>query len=327
MQIISWNIRKNNADNIPAERISGAVKEAIDLKKPWVLAILENTSGGDGVGGTLCGQLQGSWSRTVPAGGGTHTKENVVLVGGGCILKGHGVDTSWQAMFGGVHNLQYFSHVAQVEHRTSQSRTRPTTNARTVETARNEAPWDPSKCRNPVLIEVNDGSRDYKFGFVHSPGPQEGVSYSNQKYAQTYFTCIMESLQHRNLDGLLGDFNIYGSEPGRLDDGKLQDVSLDLGGTTFKKATDSVGDSRLDRAYLTSRFALHSKIGLVNGGKEASDHVGVSAELLSCGDRWHALVAAASSSSSELHLMDTEPDAMDTSDDGPGSDAMGMSDS
>jgi hypothetical protein len=125
MQIISWNIRKNNADNIPAERISGAVKEAIDLKKPWVLAILENTSGGDGVGGTLCGQLQGSWSRTVPAGGGTHTKENVVLVGGGCILKDHGVDTSWQAMFGGVHNLQYFSHVAQVEHRTSQSRTRP----------------------------------------------------------------------------------------------------------------------------------------------------------------------------------------------------------
>ncbi len=304
MKVICWNIQKNNATNIRADLICEALKTTLKPGEPWLLAILENKSGGDSVGQTLCTGLNGSWFHTAPAGGGTHTQENVVLVGGNCDYRGHASDTSWQAMFGGAFNLQYFSHVSAVEAQAQNSRSRATTHQATVATARRETPWEPSNCRNPVLVEINDGSRNYRFGFVHSPGPQEGVSYSDYTYAQSYFSCIMESLQHQGLDGLMGDFNIYGSEPARVDGGALQDVSFDLGGTTFKKATASVGNSRLDRAYLTSRYALHSQLGLVNGTIDASDHVGVWVDLATCGDCLHALSEAAEQASDGWqHLM------------------------
>lgn len=293
MKVICWNIQRNNASNIRADLISNAISQCVASHEPWLLAILENKSGGDSVGQSLCTALQGSWHTTVPAGGGAHTSENVVLVGGSCGLRNTAIDTGWQAMFGGKFNLQYFSHVAHAEAMAQQSITRASTHQASIATARREPPWDPSNCRNPVLVQVNDGVRDYSFGFVHSPGPQEGVSYSDYSYAQTYFSCIMESLQHHGLDGLMGDFNLYGSEPARLDGGALRDVSFDLGGTTFKKATGSVGDSRLDRAYLTSHYALHSQLNLLNGGIEASDHVGICVDLATCGDCLHALADAA----------------------------------
>jgi endonuclease/exonuclease/phosphatase family metal-dependent hydrolase len=295
MYVICWNIRTNNDKNIPDKLVSEAIKRSIDTTKPWVLAILENKSGGDAVGEVLRQRLSGTWSYTVPAGGGAHTSENVVLVGGGCMLKNCGIDTSWQEKFGGAFNMGYMSHVAsaQEKQQTHGGSMRASTLQAGVDTARRDAPWDPSNCRNPVWIEVNDGTQNYRFGFVHSPGPREGVRWDDTKYAQAYFTCIMQSLQEYKLDGLMGDFNVYGSEPPRHDDGGLQDVSFDLGGTTFKKATNTVGDSRLDRAYLTARYALHSTASLVNGGSDASDHVGICIQVIDCEDRFDTLLAIA----------------------------------
>lgn len=314
MQVICWNIRKNNAKNIQVELIAAAVAKSADPRAPWLLAILENTKDGDTVGERLRTALGGQWHHVIAAGGGAHTRENVVLIGGGgCAFKIAVADTSWQAMFGGRYNLDYFSNVVHAESHASQSSTRASTTTARVTSARKERPWDPGNCRNPILVKVGANGRDYSFGFVHSPGPAEGVTYSAATYAETYFSCIMESLQSLGLDGLLGDFNMYGSEPRPDGGGTLTDVSINLGGTTFKKATDTVGDSRLDRAYLSSRFALHSAVSLVNGSSLASDHVGVYIRLQTCGECLHTLLAAiealisTSSSSSSSSSSSTPP--------------------
>lgn len=288
MKVICWNIRKNNAKNIQTNLIVNAVQKALDKHPdmPWLLVILENTSGGETIGDQLQTALKGHWHMTCAAGGGAHTRENVLLVGGNCVCTNAQSHVGWQQAFDGSHLLLHTSHIMQVQnHGQTQSRQlRSGTTQGTVNTARRENPWNATNCRNPVVVDISAQHRSYRFGFVHSPGPQEGVSYSDLSYAEAYFSCIVRSLQTLGLDGLIGDFNMYGSEP--VDPGTygMTNVTSALGGTTFKRATNSIGNSKLDRAYLTSRFANHSLVELVDGGADTSDHAGIGITIVDVRD-------------------------------------------
>jgi hypothetical protein len=326
MQIICWNIKTNNARNIRTSLICDAVRSTTRLGEPWVVAILENKSGGEAIGQALCTELGGDWSRSCDAGGGAHTSESVVLVGGNCVFFGAEAHTGWQDLFNGEHGLGFFSHVSHAEDRTTQRRVRPTTAQKTVQTAWNKLPWEADKCRNPILLSVAAADQVYRVGFVHSPGPQESAGFfGDRTYAESYFACILESLDTLGLDVLMGDFNMYGSEPPRIDSGDLHDIGVDTGGTTFKRVSAAVGDSRLDRVFARSEYATHSQVGLVNGGIAASDHVGLGVRLVSQGDAFRALQAVSSEHFLPFVTEDGFEDSMDLSHDDGGSDAMDLS--
>jgi hypothetical protein len=284
MQIICWNIRKNNAKNIKPEAIKEAVMKKINTGAPWLFSVLENAKDGDTVGDALKTALGGTWFKVIDAGGGTHTKENVVLIGGGgCVEKKSTADTTWQKTFDANNALLFMGSVAKQEVKTLESRLRDTTVQNSIEES-----WDASNCRNPIVVEVTTPNTSHKFGFVHSPGPQEGTTYTG-KYAKTYFETIKRSLKDQNLDGLMGDFNIYGSANIDDKDGlNTPDMKLE-GGTTYKPATGKLGDSRLDRVFLADRYCCHSTLGLIDGGSKVSDHAGVFVKLIDCKKRHQAI--------------------------------------
>ena len=288
MQIICWNIQTNNAKNIQPAKIADAVNQKIDKGEPWLLAILENKSDAKDVASQIraAPALNGEWVEVVDAGGESHTKEYVLLIGGGgCICKSAKTDEGWKKLFDKTISDNHNQMIGKQKEKYDDGRKfRQSTIEKGEASVLNVIPWESSKCRNPVVVEVGTGVTTHKFGFVHSPGPRE-KQVAAGPYAHIYFESVFKSLDVEGLDGLMGDFNIYGSEPIDFKDYSLGPPDQKTKGTTFKKSLDTLGDSRLDRVYLKSQYACHSKLALVESTKDVSDHAGLRVELIDCKTR------------------------------------------
>jgi hypothetical protein len=283
MKVICWNIRQNTGKNIQPELIRSSLAKVVEPGEPWILAVLENKGDGIAVEDALKGALQtlvkpGTVPATkiVSAGGGRHTSENVVLIAGNCDIANaqayHGWKDSFRKKTQSEHD-EYSSAKLESPH---MARFRSSTQDVAQASLKRATPWDADKCRSPVIVDCMADGQTYKFGFVHSPGPRESPAYSqgDESYAKIYFTEIMEGLKEQDLSCLMGDFNLYGSEPkGSL--GKMVEITKDLGGTTFARIAATLGDSRLDRGYASPRFCNNSSAELVDGSPAVSDHAGV----------------------------------------------------
>lgn len=286
MLIISWNVKTNNAGNFGdrynpmCQAIYDQYGEQINSGAPWVLAVLENKSGGTDIGNNLCARLGGQWSFAPSLGGGAHTTENVILIGGNCAVTAHGANTDWKNIFNTRLQTSHASAIAQVHDKFANGARsmRASTQMKSIATVENDNPWVADNCRNPYLIEIAASTGTFRLGFVHSPGPQEKVSYHDDSYASLYFESILTALKDRSLNCLIGDFNIYGSEPVDPTKYGLYPVGKNMGGTTFD-GEGGVGNSRLDRAYVASGHALHSPTALLNGSNVVSDHLGLGVSL------------------------------------------------
>ena len=318
MHVICWNVRTNNEEKI-RERCDamGRTLETAHQRPlnqglgnlPWMMAILENKSGGNEAGIMLRQRMQGSWHHAAALGGGSHTRENIVLLGGNCSLISAQQFNGWQEGFRQHIQQAKLSAQSAVQQREIHSKLRTTTQNKSVDRFDEEDVWSPANCRNPLLVEVrsNADQRVYRFAFVHAPGPQEGATYT-EEYAKIYFREVMGSLASAGLDCLMGDFNVYGSDPHAVD--SLRRFGDTSAGTTYNGA-GTQGTSVLDRAYVARQYESHSLFGLYDGGPDISDHLGVGVTL----NTLAPMVQQAQSSNTPLMLQQATASLSGGSDD------------
>lgn len=283
MLVITWNVRKHNAERFQKELMVNAVKKQIRLGEPWVLALLENVADGDEIGRTLVNELGGTHSLSISAGGNRNTAENVVIICGNCDSLTAEKYSGWEAEFnsrGGEIRDQAISMAKDKGADGARYSLRDNTVSKGVVQAQNAPQWGSENCRSPVIAQVKAGNQQYKLCFIHSPGPQACSTLSKEKYAMRYFSSVMTKLQHEGVDGVFGDFNIYGAIDSTAHE-FVADVSVEAGGTTFSKlgALDTPGKSRLDRAFISRQYAGTSQAWAVNGTATLSDHLGLAVTL------------------------------------------------
>lgn len=303
LQVYCWNIQTNSkktmVDQGHAQQIANAFRDSqrnthgFKVDSPWVLAILENKSGGDEVGHALQTKLGGKWFRVVDLGGSNHARENIVLIGGGgCEVHDEPkAFTGWQGSFGAVQNGAKDANVIAAHNAPQNSpySLRETSFAKRLATAQNQEIKLPEDCRNPAIVKVRAGNEFFKLGFLHAPGPSQKChpdvripdTRQPKPLAMLYAETVMAAINHENLDALLGDFNLYepGPKPQRMTRiGEGQEPT-----TCYKDTGEGVNEGgSLDRAFAKQESCAEKDITerpilrrVENFGGGLTDHIGV----------------------------------------------------
>lgn len=228
MQVVCWNInvRKNNPDDFPYKEVCDALKPLIDVTEAWLLVVLENKSRGSALAdelamrlkATLGGQLNVGCASHL-AGGGPHTTENMLFVGAGCEVAAR-CHHKWRAPFEEILDeakKEYRRGALDLRER-YRIKSRASTRIKTHKSIDEIRLWKASNCRDPIVASIDDSAgENWEIAFVHAPGPQESPAALRLIYSELYFQTIMASMSEHeiSLDGVFGDFNLYGRVPKR----------------------------------------------------------------------------------------------------------------
>lgn len=304
LQVYCWNIQTNNGALIEQRKaqikkalfdVPPAYRNKIQVHTPWVLAILENKRDGEQVGHVLKTELGGEWFEVVDVGGTTRTRENIVIVGSGCMLKGEarafdGWRVSYDEILGDAYRCTMDGARALDQARERLSRRSKTNSGygSALETITKNPPKPPEFCRNPALITVNvPGVGDFKLGFLHAPGPgvesMHSLGSADEKHlrslAGVYAKSVMATLPDEGLHALLGDFNLYDEGPSMP---HMSWFSKHLGPTTCYKDTGTgvPNGGRFDRVYARPEMCAESEARKIeNFGDGLTDHCAVGVAL------------------------------------------------
>jgi len=309
IQIMCWNMERITANNC-----TGKVKSMVEAigktakgNQPWALAVLECKDNGMAVATQLQHSLHGAGIEIIEANGKGSTKENVVLIyGGGCTFQGGAAHQEWHGAFtekmqaetANFVNLQFAAasspNARALRERQADGYGRDATMLKAM-----DGQWKAENCRDPVLVKLSADGEAFSIAFVHSPGPGAKAQMSEAiSYAKTYFKCITKSLADAGAEVVMGDFNIYGSDDIQThQDWSLKEVADAVAGpgTTFKITGDR-SSSQLDRVFMHSKYVFGSKVTLMDAKVDASDHLGLYANIatdVASNGQWPAAAAAA----------------------------------
>ena len=281
MNLICWNLRKNNLKTIA----DFAGRIALELypvtQNSFVLFILENIADAEEIGALIGKEIAELTRRDVyfwahSVGGDPAHLENIICLHSADITCANARQfVAWQGRFDDRREDivdGYLTETLENYERNRESRPeRPaaaaaswvmmkTGSSQSVKLT--ESRW----LRSPLYVELRRGTELMRVLALHAPGPGDSAAPRTDKFAEVYFTAVIESVISTSPHVLIGDFNLRA----QLSHSPFTDVGF----TNPQKTSYGKSSSRWDRIYTSG---ISGEFGLVGPAEEPqyTDHKGV----------------------------------------------------